>query len=157
MRNRRPVLSALCIGCSMLIAASSWAASIEPGFGDLTVNQGQGFKPVPGPTNANGGDSVMVGPGGTATVVYDDGCKVRVQPGAVATIAPLSPCASGSYAADLGVAPPAVPPQPYVEDNSAWVGVGVGVLAAGALGVAIWRASESNGTTTTPVISPASP
>lgn len=40
----------------------------------------------------------MVGPGGAATVVYDDGCKVDVQPGAVATVAPLSPCASGSNA-----------------------------------------------------------
>jgi hypothetical protein len=40
----------------------------------------------------------MVGPGGTATVVYDDGCKVNVQPGAVTTISPLSPCASGSNA-----------------------------------------------------------
>ena len=99
----------------------------------------------------------MVGPGGSATVVYDDGCRVPVQPGAVATIAPLSPCASRSYAADMGVPPPAGPPQTYVEDNSPWVGVGVGLLAAGGLGVAIWRASEGNGTTSTPVFSPASP
>jgi hypothetical protein len=42
----------------------------------------------------------MVAPGGTATVVYDDGCKVAVQPGSVTTIAPLSPCASGSSAQD---------------------------------------------------------
>ncbi len=40
----------------------------------------------------------MVGPGGAAMVVYEDGCRVTVQPGAVATIAPISPCASGSYA-----------------------------------------------------------
>jgi hypothetical protein len=163
MRNRRLVFSALSIGCAVLAAGPSWAATIEPGYGDLTINQGQGFNPVTSRTNANVGDSVMVGPGGTATVVYDDGCKVRVQPGAVATIAPLSPCASGSYAADLGLPPPAVAPQQaYVEDNSAWLGVGVGLLAAGALGVGIWRASEGNGTTSTPVITstpitPASP
>jgi hypothetical protein len=44
----------------------------------------------------------MVGPGGAATVVYGDGCKVDVQPGAVTTIAPLSPCASGSNAQVCG-------------------------------------------------------
>ena len=111
-------------------------ATIEPGYGDLTINQGQGFQPLTSRTKANIGDSVMVGPGGTATVVYDDGCKVRVQPGAVATIAPLSPYASGSYAADLGLPAPAAPPETYVEGNSAWLGVGVGLLAAGGLGVA---------------------
>jgi hypothetical protein len=99
--------SAVCVGCTLLIGSHSWAATIEPCLGDLTINQGKGFKPVTSRTSANVGDSVMVGPGGTATVTYDDGCKVSVQPGAVTTIAPLSPCASGSYAADMGLPPAA--------------------------------------------------
>jgi hypothetical protein len=156
MRNRKLVFRALSIGCAVLVASPSWAATIEPGSGELTINQGQGFKPVTSHSNANVGDSVMVGPGGSATVVYDDGCRATVKPGAVVTITPLSPCASGSNAADMGVPPPVVPAQPYVED-SGWAGVAVGVLAAGALGVGIWRASEGNGTTSTPVFSPASP
>jgi hypothetical protein len=61
-------------------------------------HQGHGFKPVKKPINARLGDSVMVGPGGAATVTYYDGCKVNVEPGAVTTIARLSPCASGSNA-----------------------------------------------------------
>jgi|SRR5690242_17260538 len=112
MRKRRPVVSVLAVGCALLVASPSWAAMIEPGIGDLTINQGQGFKPVTNPATGNVGDSVMVGPGGSATVVYDDGCRVPVQPGAVSTIAPLSPCASGSYAADMAVkAPPMAAPQ----------------------------------------------
>src|SRR5690349_1491225 len=103
MGNRSRLFSAVAVSCAVLIASPSWAAMIEPGSGDLTVNQGQGFKPVTSQVNANVGDSVMVGPGGAATVTYDDGCKVNVQPGAVATIAPLSPCAAGSYAADMAV------------------------------------------------------
>jgi hypothetical protein len=154
MRNPRLVFSALSIGCAVLVASPSWAATVEPGSGDLTINQGQGFKPVTSRTNANVGDSVMVGPGGTATVIYDDGCKVRVQPGAVATIAPLSPCASGSNAADLGIPPPAVV---ETAEGNPWLAVGVGLAAGGALGVGIWRATEGNGTTSTPVFSPASP
>jgi hypothetical protein len=82
----------------VLVASPSWAAVVEPGQGNLSINQGHGFKPVKKPINARVGDSVMVGPGGAATVTYDDGCKVNVEPGAVTTIARLSPCASGSNA-----------------------------------------------------------
>jgi hypothetical protein len=91
-------LLSLCIGCTILTSGPSWATTVESSQGDLSINHGQGFKPVKSRTNANPGDSVMVGPGGAATVVYDDGCKVTVQPGAVTTVAPLSPCASGSNA-----------------------------------------------------------
>jgi hypothetical protein len=90
--------TAASIGCALLIASPSWAAMVEPGLGDLTINKGQGFKAVKSTITANVGDSVMVGPSGATTVVYDDGCKVSVQPGTVTTIAPLSPCASGSNA-----------------------------------------------------------
>jgi hypothetical protein len=62
----------------VLVASPSWAAVVEPGQGNLSINQGHGFKPVKKPINARVGDSVMVGPGGAATVTYDDGCKVNV-------------------------------------------------------------------------------
>jgi hypothetical protein len=84
----------------------------------------------------------MVGPGGGATVVYSDGCKVDVQPGAVTTIAPLSPCASGSYA----------------DTNSGGdlSGMAIGGFALGAAGFGAYEISKDSKTTnTTP--SPASP
>jgi hypothetical protein len=149
MGKRGRLFSALSVGCAVLIASPSWAAVIEPGAGDLTVNQGQGFKPVQSKTNANVGDSVMVGPAGSATVVYDDGCKVNVQPGAVTTIAPLSPCASGSNAADMGVprAVPAAGPS-YTPETNWWeAGLGVVLLGTG-IGIAAYEASKGNGTTT---------
>ena len=59
----RRLFSALAIGCSALAASSAWAATVEPGYGDLTINQGQGFKPIQSGLNANVGDSVMVGSG----------------------------------------------------------------------------------------------
>ena len=122
---KRPFLGALCL--AMLLTTSSWAATIEPGQGSLTINQGQGFQPINSRVDANVGDSVMVSPGGTATVVYDDGCKVDVQPDAVTTIAPISPCASGSYAQDFN-----------------WTGALVMGAAAGtALGLGIYEASQS--------------
>jgi hypothetical protein len=105
MAKRSRLVSGLCIGCTILIASQSWAATVVPTTGDLSINQGQGFKPVKKRVEANVGDSIMVGPGGAATVVYGDGCKVNVQPGAVTTIAPLSPCASGSNAQDRDCRP----------------------------------------------------
>ena len=139
MGKRRRLFSALSIGCAVLVATPSWAAVVEPGYGDLTINQGQGFKPVTSGTNANVGDAVMVGPGGSATVVYDDGCKVNVRPGAVTTIAPLSPCASGSNAAN--------------DDTWGWI-IAATLFGIG-IGVAAYEASKSNGTTTP--VTPASP
>jgi hypothetical protein len=97
---RRSVLRLSVIGCSLLLVSASWAATIEPVQGNLSLNQGQGFQPVNSRVNANVGDTVVVAPGSAAAVTYPDGCKVTVQPGAVTTIAPLSPCASGSLADD---------------------------------------------------------
>jgi hypothetical protein len=97
---RRSCLYVSLIGCSLLLVSASWAATIEPVQGNLQLNRGQGFQPVNSRVDANVGDTVVVGPGGAAAVTYSDGCKVPVQPGAVTTIAPLSPCASGSMADD---------------------------------------------------------
>lgn len=126
---KRPFVGAFCV--AMLLSSSTWAATIEPGQGNLTINQGQGFQPVNSRIDANVGNSVMVAPGGSATVVYDDGCKVDVQPGAVTTIAPLSPCASGSYAQD---------------NDFSWGGVAMGVVAAGLTGLVIYEATQKPAT-----------
>ena len=97
---RRSFLRGSLIGGSLLLVSASWAATIEPVQGNLQLNRGQGFQPVNSRVDANVGDTVVVGPGGAAAVTYSDGCKVPVQPGAVTTIGPLSPCASGSLADD---------------------------------------------------------
>jgi hypothetical protein len=166
-KRRCPFLSAVAVGCALMVASPTWAATVEPGFGDLTINHGQGFKPVTSRINANVGDAVMVGPGGSATVVYEDGCKVDIRPGAVTTIAPLSPCASGSnaqtapdckqwpdgqwYSIDPhGGHHPCEPPNDWVG-----AGIGIGLLGIG-LGVGIYEATKGNGTTTA-VQQPASP
>ena len=132
----RLFLGAMCFGCVTLLGSSSWAATIEPDQGNLMVNQGKGFQPINGRVDASVGNSVMVAPGGTATVVYDDGCKVTVEPGTVTTIAPLSPCASGSYAQD---------------PSFDWGAVTLGVLAVGAGGLAIYEATKSTRNGTAPI------
>ncbi len=95
--------SLICGICSATIVAGgalAQTATVEPVQGSVSFSRGQGFQRVDGRVQANVGDSVMVGPDGAANVIYPDGCQVNVQPGAVADIAPLSPCASGSFADD---------------------------------------------------------
>lgn len=94
----RGLLAALSIGCLLLAGSDASAATIEPVKGDISVNQGQGFKKVDAAFEAKVGDAVMVSPGGSAKVSYADGCAIELKPGAVMVIAALSPCASGSYA-----------------------------------------------------------
>jgi hypothetical protein len=141
MAKPRYFLSALCIGCTLLNSAS-WATTVEPGQGDLSINRGQGFKPAKNQVNAQIGDSVVVGPGGSATVVYDDGCKVTVQPGAVTSIAALSPCASGSNA--QGNPWECRPDQTH---DCGWTAgtTAFGVVWAGTLAWIIWLITHSQG------------
>jgi hypothetical protein len=133
---KQPFVGTFCL--AMLLSSSTWAATLEPGQGNLTINQGQGFQPVNSRVDAMVGDSVMVGPGGTATLTYDDGCTVTVQPGSVATVAPLSPCASGSYAESNG------------DGTGGLGGLVIGAGAAGLLGLGIYEVSKSPSTSTTP-------
>lgn len=136
--------------CGAFLSSSAWAATLEPGQGTLSVNQGQGFQPVNSRIDANVGDAAMVAPGGTATIVYDDGCTVPVQPGDVATIAPLSPCASGSYAQSA--------PPPAQGSPGGVPGLALGTLpalGAGVIGIAGFAFYE--GTKSTNNSSPASP
>jgi hypothetical protein len=124
------------MSCVVFAASPCLAATVEPGQGSLSINHGQGFEPVGGPMTAKAGDSVMVAPGGTATVVYDDGCKVAVEPDGITTIAPLSPCASGSYAQD---------------SSFSWTGVAMLGVAGGLLGVGIYEASQTSNGSGAPV------
>jgi len=130
----RAFLGLACFAFAFLASALSWAATIEPGQGDLSVNQGQGFQRVNTRIDANVGDSVMVSPNGSATVSYPDGCQVPVQPGSVMTIAPLSPCASGSVAQDYGY-------------SAAWI---MGAAFLGATGFAVYGIVQGNKTPASP-------
>ena len=101
---QRRFLRVVSVGCAVFLSTSSWAwatakaTTVEPSQGVVLMNTGKGFKQIKKTTKAKVGDSVMVSPDGTAKIAYSDGCIVNVQPGAVATIAQLSPCASGSNA-----------------------------------------------------------
>ena len=74
------------------IASPSSAAMLEAIAGQVSVNRGSGFQPVSGVVNVEAGDAVMVSPGGSARVIYADGCPINVSPGSVTRVAAVSPC-----------------------------------------------------------------
>ena len=103
--GQRPLLvRGLSVLCAALISTSSWAATtvtvvtVNPSKGSVLINRGNGYTEIKRPTKVRAGTNVMVGPDGAAIIAYADGCSVKVAPGSVETVAPLSPCASGATA-----------------------------------------------------------
>src|ERR1700730_2364827 len=126
MRQSR-LLRAVSFGCAVLLSSSSWAATsatVQPAQGVVLINYVNGFKQVKKSFKAKVGDSVMVSPDGAAKIAYADGCTVDVQPGAVTTIAALSPCAAGARADDTR--------------NYSVAGVATALAASAVIGTAIY-------------------
>lgn len=100
--RQRLLFRAACLASAVLFAGSAVAATnsatVNPSEGVVLVNRGKGFTQIKQPVRLRVGNSVMVGPDGSALIAYKDGCTVNVKPGTVKTIDAISPCASGSEA-----------------------------------------------------------
>lgn len=83
---------------SLVACSAANAAMIENISGGVKVNRGEGFSPLSGSTDLAPGDRVMVGKGGSASLVYADGCRVSLMTG-VTTVPAKSPC---SFRAQAG-------------------------------------------------------
>ena len=103
-------------------ASSAVAATLQSVSGPVLVSQGSGFKPAAGPVQVNPGDQIMAKPGGSAEIVYADGCRVHVEPGSIASVhgvahhgsindghAEASPCAESGQGHSPAVAEGATP------------------------------------------------
>jgi hypothetical protein len=77
------------------MASQALAATVNATSGQVLINRGEGYKMVAGSTQANAGDTIVVNPGGSAQIVYPDGCVIDVSPGSVAAVAAQSPCGGG--------------------------------------------------------------
>jgi len=124
----------------LLTASPCFAATVQPIQGTLYISRGQGWQPVSGPTEANVGEAVMVEPGGLAAIVYPDGCKFGVQPGAITTIRSTSPCLNPFTGKQDATA--SDPP------DSALAVTGAALLGAAGLGVGIYALTQHNSNTT---------
>lgn len=76
----------------LLLGTAADAATLAGIKGQVMVNTGGGYQAVSGSLSLNPGDLVMAGPGGGATLSFEDGCVASVLPGAVVAIGQQSPC-----------------------------------------------------------------
>jgi hypothetical protein len=85
MRRLASIAGGFCIGILVCSPAMS-AATVNVVKGQVSVNQGQGYKHVAGAAAVSTGDQVMAAPGSRGRIVYANGCAVDVYPGAIVTV-----------------------------------------------------------------------
>jgi hypothetical protein len=98
---------------ALLGTAPAVAAVVTPGSGPVSVNSGSGYKPITGSVEAQPGDSVMVGPGGSATITYPNGCIFSVKVDGVYVVQETPTCEAAAI------------------DNQLLIGAGVVAVGAG--------------------------
>jgi hypothetical protein len=147
------IISSL-LALSVIAAPAVDAATVSPVAGEVRVSEGQGFQPITGSVELAAGAEVMVGPGGSATIAYADGCVVAVKPGSLGVVRSASPCAGLSQPRNFTprageewitsvTLPPSEPPQGQTSASTATgdgkltsyvivggVALGTGVIAA---------------------------
>lgn len=110
-----------------LTLASAEAALLTGVEGPVSVSHGNGFKPANGASQLAPGDRVRTGDG-TATIVYDNGCVVKVGPHQVVAVLYTPPACNGAGGLKDGA----------VVDNGISTELVVGgLVVAGAIGGAI--------------------
>lgn len=118
-------------GLSALGTANA-ATAVESIDGTVRVNRGSGFSVLQGSATVKPGDTVMADPKGKGRLVYGDGCSVNVKPGAIVTVAEVSPCSLTAQAndrdrQDAGFLPPIDPTTGLlVAGGVAGLGTGLG-------------------------------
>lgn len=93
-----PVKS-LALACVLSVVAGGvvQAATVNVLSGPVSVNKGGGFKSIKSSTSAGSGDLVMAGAGGSAEIIYDEGCKQTINSGESLSVADASICKAGGF------------------------------------------------------------
>jgi hypothetical protein len=125
--NKR-LLALSCAAC--MIASGVEAATLGAIQGNVLVNRGGGYETVRGAMNLKPGDTVMAQAGGSAQIVYPDGCVVPVEVGAVVAVGEASPCLN------LGRLELPEIPKEFL--------IGVGAVGAVAGATIIWEGSDND-------------
>jgi len=79
------------------IAFSASAATLQDIKGHVAINRGEGFLPVTDAIEAGVGDLVRAGKGGSANLLYSEGCVVKVKAGSLVRVSAKAPCKATYY------------------------------------------------------------
>ncbi|MDF2116018.1 hypothetical protein PY365_10565 [Roseiarcaceae bacterium H3SJ34-1] len=148
MNRSLPIAGLMLLACS--VAAS--AATFEIVSGEGSMNHGLGFRPVTGRVAAQPGSTLHVPAGTMAYVVYENGCRVRVTPGAFVRVQKNAPCdANGRDLPAPGATDAQGLGQNQNQDQIDPLALGaVGVVGVGGL---IWGITEANKNNNAPFFS----
>ena len=108
------------------VAVGAEAATVQNMQGSVLINRGTGFQAATGSAPVAVGDQVMVREGGSAQIVYDGGCAVKVEQERITAVKAEPPCGAfgGGSGGALGAGA-----TPYVISGA--IIVGGGALAYG--------------------------
>ena len=98
----RAVAASTAIVLAVSFAGQAFAAQVRATGGQVLINRGEGYKMVAGTVQGGPGDTIVANPGGSAQIVYPDGCVVDVLPGSVAVINAQSPCSAANTTVTTG-------------------------------------------------------
>lgn len=88
------------IGGALYFTTQAQAAVVEVIQDKVSVNAGHSYVRVAGSVNVRPGASVMAAPGGSADIIYENGCRQRVEPGSIAVVQHDPRCDFGSIPSD---------------------------------------------------------
>ena len=138
LRIMRVAAAATALIFSISFAGQALAATVRATGGQVLINRGEGYKMVAGTVNGGPGDTIVANPGGSAQIVYPDGCVIDVLPGSVAVINAQSPCSASNTTVTSGSATTtSTTPEPLSTDGGGGGGSGISgtALALGAVAV----------------------
>jgi hypothetical protein len=128
-------LFATVAAATALGATGALATTVEVVQAEVSVNRGDGYKPLAGKTTVYAGHLVMAAPNGSAKVIYDDGCVVEVAPGAVVAVYETSPCQAQTAAVDTSAQTGAANPRRgYIIAGVVVAGIAGGIVALSSAG-----------------------
>lgn len=142
----------LATALSLVSLASANAATLQVSSGSASVNNGQGFRTVATGSSVNAGDKIMIPPGASGQIVYENGCASPAPAGGIVTVGTAEQCAAnrgsqqptqqtGQSQTGPGEPPPGDTPGGG-GFSAASIAIGLGV--AGGVGAAIFIATQGN-------------
>jgi hypothetical protein len=151
------VLARSFIGIAFALATASVAANPAAGpnatlsgvTGKVSVNQGKEFVPAQSQMRLKPGDRVMIAEQGSATITFDDSCRMNLGESKVVTIPAKSTCA-GADLSQQGVVQGAGGGGEAIGEKGEHDNSGVWWMVGGVLLIDAWAIHEGDDETASP-------
>mgnify|MGYP006898467137 FL=1 len=89
------------IACGILAPESASAATLTVLTGEVFLSNGQGYQAVSGQINVEPADCLLINPGGSAEITYDDGAIVKLGPGSTMCVGTSAADQTGHNASSI--------------------------------------------------------